>query len=70
MALLSVWPENQVFVALFDKLAYGAISVALNCRILPRFNVPGRGQVTAAASEALQDESRRQSRVWVRRLRL
>lgn len=43
MALLSVWPENQVFAALFDKLAYGAISVALNCGVLPRFNVPGRG---------------------------
>lgn len=45
---------------LFDKLAYGAISAALNCGGLPGFNVPGRGRVTAAASAAasgaLQDD--------------
>lgn len=69
MALLSVWPENQVFAALFDKLAYGAISAALNARVLPRFDVPGRGRVAAAAPEALRDESLRQRRAWARRLR-
>lgn len=40
MALLSR-PENQVYVALFDKMAYGAVSAALNCALqlnLHRFN--------------------------------
>lgn len=64
MALLSVWPENQVFAALFDKLAYGAMSAALNRRNLAGFEVPGRGQVPAEASEGGG-----KSRVWVPRLR-
>lgn len=41
MALLPR-PENQVYVALFDKVAYGAISAALNCALqlnLHHFNV-------------------------------